>query len=228
MSAHLNITSTIATTYGITLATGAVADDCQKTSTVEVNEVLSAAAAEVIHADPVHMAMVEATVSGEGPHSLSLTAGSVATPSTLTKLSVELTEAPNSRVQFSCRASGAIAFEDDPGSPAEVGAEPVIADLTVKSVTYAIVESVRRSSTLEDKILVGTDGEPAARATHTPRRTFAIAGRGDKPAGLALGSGGVEFVGATTGKVVVSSLMEGEKRGDWNRWSADGQHYIDA
>ncbi len=228
MSAHLGITSTIASVYGVTLAEGSVADDCQKTTTVEVSEVISAAVGDIIHADPVHMAMVEATVSGDGPHSLTLTSGTVATPATLTKISVELTEPVNGRCQFSVRASGAIDFADGEGDVGEVGAEPTLAALKPTSVTYSIVESVRRSSTLEDKVLVGTDGQPAARGTITPRRPFTIAGRGDKPAGVLLGSGGAEFVGATTGKVVVASLMEGEKRADWNRWSADGQHYLAA
>ena len=73
MSAHLNITSNIATTYGVTLASGTVADDCSKTTTVEVSEVLSASTAEIIEADPIHTARVETNVSGEGPHSLTLT-----------------------------------------------------------------------------------------------------------------------------------------------------------
>lgn len=228
MAAHLNITSTIATVYGVTLASGTQADDASKTSTVEVSEVLSTAAAAIIYADPLNMVKVETTVSGDGPHSLSLSAASIATPSTLTVVSVEVTETTNSRCQFSVRAAGHAAFTDPAETPTEVGAEPTIADLTVKSVEYSIVESVRRGSTLEDKVLAGTDGAPAARATVTPRRTFSIVGRGDKPSGLVLGSGGAEFVGATTGKVIVTTLMEGEKRGDWNRHSAEGQHYLAA
>lgn len=228
MSAHLNITSTIATEYGITLASGAVADDASKTSSVEVSEVLSTDTAAVIHVAPLHMAKVETQVSGEGPHDLALTAGTVATPSTLTKISVELGETTNGRCTFTARAAGHAAFTDPAETPAEVGAEPTIADLLVTSVEYSIVESVRRTSTLEDKVLAGTDGGPAARATCTPRRTFSIVGRGDKPAGLVLGTGGAEFVGATTGLVLVTSLMEGEKRGDWNRHSADGRHDLAA
>jgi hypothetical protein len=228
MSAHLGITSTIATTYGPTLASGTVADDCMKTTSVEVSEVLSASTGAIIEADPVNISRIETNVSGEGPHSLTLSAADIATPSTLTVVNVEITEAPNARCQFSIRSAGVVAFVDDPATPAEVGAEPTIADLKVKSVTYSIVESMRRSSSLEDKVLVGSDGAPAARGTITPRRTFDITGRGDKPAGLVLGSGGAEFVGATTGKVIALSVMEGEKRADWNRYSASGQHYLAA
>lgn len=228
MAAHLNITSTIATEYGITLPEGAQADDASKTSTVEVSEVLSTAAAAIIYADPLNMVKVETQVSGDGPHSLTLAAATIATPSTLTKISVEVGEIVNGRCNFTARAAGYDDFVDDPATPAEVGAEPTIAALTVKSVTYAIVESVRRSSTIEDKVLPGTDGTPAARGTLTPRRTFDIVGRGDKPAGLLLGTGGAEYVGCTTGKVITLSLMEGEKRGDWNRHSGSGNHYLAA
>lgn len=228
MSAHLNITSTISTTYGVTPATGTEVDDASKTTTVEVSEVLGTDDAEIILADPINVARVETSVSGEGPHGLTLTPGTVGTPSTLTVLDVEVRELPNARCQFTARASGSVAFVDDPATVSEVGAEPAITDLKVKSVTYSIVESVRRTSSVEDKVLVGTDGTPAARATHTRRRTFAIVGRGDKPAGLLLGTGGADFVGGTTGKVIVTSLMEGEKRADWNRHSAEGQHYLAA
>ena len=40
-----------------------------------------------------------------------------------------------------------------------------------------MVKSMRRTSSLEDKVLVGTDGAPAARGTITPRRTFDITGQ---------------------------------------------------
>ena len=226
MSAHLNITSTIATEYGVTLASGTEADDVSKTTTVEISEVLGADDAEIVLADPVNMAMVETSLSGDGPHALTLTPGAIATPATLTTVSVEVSEAPNSRCQFSIRASGALSFTDPDGTAADVGAEPTIADLTITSAEYSIVESIRRSSTVEDKVLPGTDGTPAARGTHTRRRPFSIAGRGDKPAGVVLGGGGAEFVGATTGKIVVGTMLEGEKRGDWNRWGADGSHYL--
>lgn len=228
MSAHLNITSTIATEYGITIPSGTQVDDASKTSSVEVSEVLSTAAAAIIYADPLKTVKVETQVSGDGPFGLSLSAGSIGTPSTLTLIGVDLGENVNGRCSFTARAAGHAAFVDPAETPDEVGAEPTIASLTVTSVTYSIVESVRRTSSLEDKVLTGTDGGPAARATVTPRRTYEIVGRGDKPAGLVLGTGGAEFVGATTGKVITLSLMEGEKRGDWNRHSASGNHYLAA
>lgn len=224
MSAHLNITSTIATVYGVTLATGARADDCQKTQTVEINELLEHDDGEIGLLDPVNTVNIESTVSGDGPHGLALTPGTVATTSTLTTVSVDVTESPNNRCNFSVRATGADSFTDPDATPADVGAEPTIADLKITSVAYSIAESVSRSSTIDDMVLTGTDGTPAARETVTQRRPFSIQGRGDLPAGVALGGGGATFKGATTGKVVSGSLMSGEKRADWNRWSNDGMH----
>lgn len=224
MSAHLNITSTIATTYGVTLSTGARADDAQKTSRVELSEILESATGEIGLLDPVNRVDVECTVSGEGPVGLSITPGTVANAATLTVISAELTESPNGRPAFSARATSATSFTDPAATVGEVGAEPTIADLEITSVTYSVAESVRRSVEVADMILNGTDGTPAYRATVTQRRPFSISGRGDLPAGVALGSGGAAFVGGNSGKVVCSSLMTGEKRADWNRWSVEGLH----
>lgn len=225
MAAHLNITSTIATVYGVTLAAGTEADDCSKTQTVEINTVADAATGEIIEADPVNTVVTNTTISGDGPHALALTAGTVATPSTLTVVGVDLTEAPNSRVQFSIRASGVASFTDPAGTVSAVGAAPTIGDLEITSVEYSIAESVRRSSEIQDMVLTGTDGTPAARETVQPIYPFSVSGRGDLPAGVALGTGGVEFVDGDSGKVLCSTLGTGEKRADWNRWNVDGTHY---
>jgi hypothetical protein len=111
---------------------------------------------------------------------------------------------------------------------AATGAEPAITDLEIVSVEYSVAESVDRSYQVNDLVLVGTDGTPAARGKVTVKGSFSINGRGDLPAGTALGTGGAAFKGGDTGKVLVESLMTGEKRADWNRWSADGSHYKSA
>lgn len=228
MSAHLNITSTISTVYGVTLGTGAEADDCQKTQTVEIAELMGDADGEIALADPVNHVQIECTVSGDGPLGLSISPGTVADPTTLTVISKEVSEAPNQRCTFSARATAHDSFTDPDTSITSVGAEPAIADLEITSVEYSVAESVRRSAEVSDMVLVGTDGTPAHRATVTLRNPFSIQGRGDLPAGVGLGTGGANFAGATTGKVVVGTLTEGEKRADWNRWSVDGNQYQSA
>lgn len=228
MAAHLNITSNIATVYGVTLGGSTEADDCGKTQTVEISTVADAATAEIIEADPVNVVATETTVSGEGPHSLTLTPGTVSTPGDLTVIGVEVSESPNARCQFTVRAAGHASFTDPSGTVSVVGAEPTLADLEITSVAYSIAESVRRSADIQDMVLIGTDGTPAARATVQATYPFSVTGRGDLPAGVALGTGSVEFVGGDSGKVLCSSLTTGEKRADWNRWGVDGTHYLAA
>ncbi len=229
MSAHINIlSSTFAANYGITLGTGAEAESATSTTTVGASELIDSATAEVNACAPIHHAEKRTSVEGEGPVSLTLTPGTVATPATLTVLSAEITEAPNARCRFSISAQGELAFTDSEGTPAEVGSEPTVSDLEITSVAYAIAESVRRSVTLENKVLVGSDGAPAARATCTVRKPFSISGRGDLPAGVALGTGNVEFAGGSTGITLVTSLNTGERRADWNSWGAEGTNYPSA
>jgi hypothetical protein len=229
MAAHINIdASTFAANYGITLGSGAEAESATATTTVAVNELLDSATAAVNAAAPIHHAEKRTQVDGEGPASLTLTGATVGAPATLTVLSSEVTEAPNSRCRFSIQAQGEIAFTDSIGTPTDVGAEPAVSDLEITSVEYAIVESVRRSVTLENKVLIGTDGTPAARATCTVRKPFSISGRGDLPAGVALGTGNVEFTGGDTGVTVAGTLRVGERRADWNSWGIDGTNYPSA
>lgn len=228
MAAHLNITSNIATTYGVTLVSGAEADDCQKTETVEISTVADSATNEIVYANPVNHKRIETQVTGDGPRALSLSAGNVANTATLTVIFNEVTEAPNARPTFTVRAAGHTSFTDPATALSAVGAEPTIADLEITSVDYAVAERVTRSSSLTDMVLVGTDGIPAYRETTQLVNPFSVQGRGDLPAGVALGTGGANFVGGDTGKVLAGTLVTGEKRGDWNRWSVDGTRYASA
>lgn len=210
---------------GITIPAGSEIETISATTTVEIAEQVDSGTGEIILADPVNMAKLDVAISGDGPHGLALTAGTVATPATVTKLNVEVSEAPNARCKFSVRATGMVAFTDPATEVEDVGAEPTIADLEIVSVEYAIAESIRRSYELSDKTIPGTDGTPALRATHTGKGSFSISGRGDTPVGVAAGSGGASFKGCATGKVIVSTFGENEKRADWAGWNADGGHY---
>lgn len=229
MATHINISAdTFAANYGITLASGAEAESATATTTVAINELIDSATADVIAAAPIHHAEKRTQVDGDGPASLAISAASVGTPSTLTVLSVDLSEAPNARCRFSIQAQGEIAFTDSVGTPTDVGAEPTISDLVITSVEYSIAESVKRTASLENKVLVGTAGTPSARATCTKRIAFSVNGRGDLPAGVALGTGNVEFAGADTGLTLVGTLREFERRADWNGWGVDGTNYPSA
>jgi len=226
MATHINIlANTFAANYGITLATGAEAESATATTTVAINELVDSATADIIAAAPIHHAEKRTQVDGDGPASLTISAASIGTPATLTVISADVSEAPNARCRFSIQAQGEIAFADSAGTPDDVGAEPTISDLEITSVEYSIAESVKRTASLENKVLVGSDGTPAARATCTKRIAFSVNGRGDKPAGVALGTGNVEFTGGDTGLTLVGTLREFERRADWNGWGVDGTNY---
>ena len=228
MSAHLNITSNIATVYGVTIPEGSKADDCSKTQSVTLDELLESDTNEVGDVDAQNTVVTETSVSGDGPIGLTITPGEVVAPGDLVLLSVDLSEAPNGRCKFTAGTSGSAAFSDPAATVGDVGDEPTVGDLKITSVDYSIAESVSRTSSVSDMVLMGSDGTPAARATTKRERTFSISGRGDLPAGVALGTGGAAFAGGDTGKVMTTTLTTGEKRGDWNRWGNDGSHFLAA
>lgn len=225
--AHYNISGDLHA--GVTIPSGSEVDAVTKSTRVEINEVVDSDTLEIIFADPVHMASVEVTVTGDGPVSLVIAASDPATPATLTTMRSEISEPnPNKRCTFNVRATSSVAFTDPATSLSDVGAEPTLADLEIKSVEYSAAESMRRSYEKQDLVLLGSDGEPLDRATFTPKGSFSINVRGDAPVGMAAGSGGAAFKGCATGKVVVGTFTETEKRGDWNGAAAEGNHYKSA
>lgn len=229
MATHINVTTNLSSAYGLTLATGTEADDVQDTSTVEVAELVDQSTGEVIAVTPVNVNRREVAVSGEGPHALTAAAvGNVADPSTLTIVRVQVQEAPNQRCTFSLTMAAHEDFTDPAGTVAATGAEPAVTNLEITSVEYTIAESVSRSYEVMDLVLIGTDGTPQQREKVGLKGSISVAGRGDLPAGTALGTGGVAFTGGDTGIVMVTSQMEGEKRREYNRWSVDGAHYKSA
>ena len=224
MSAHLNI----ATTYGITLPDGAVAEDASRTKSVDVAELVAAATGEYAKATPVNLMKVDVTITGEGPAEIGTVASEATiTPATLKVIKRQQTEAPNQRCRFTLSASGHEAFTDVTGTSA-AGAEPTIDNLVITSVEYAVCESVDRSKEVQDKVLVGSNGQPAFRGTCMAKGSFTINGRGDIPVGPALGTGGSAMATLGGGLVVVTQLSEGERKADWNRWGTQGSSYPSA
>ena len=229
MATHINITGNMTSSYGLTLGTGAEAEDVSDTSTVEAVELIDQSSGEVVKVAGANIKRREVQVSGDGPQDLTAAAvGSVGTTSTLTIISNEVSEAPNQRCRFSITMAGHAAFTDPGTSVGATGAEPTISDLEITSVAYTIAESIRRTYAVQDLVLVGTDGAPEARHRVGLVGTFSVQGRGDLPGSTAIGTGGAAFTGGNTGIVFVTSQMEGERRRDWNRWSVDGSHYKSA
>ncbi len=219
MAAHLNLN----TTFGVTLPSGAIAESAERMQTVEAIEV-TGTSGEIVKALPAKTFKSDVTISGKGPAGLDLvTTGTISDPSTMTITSAESGETNKATSTFTIKASAHEAFTDGEGS-GSAGDEPDIDTVEIVSVTYAVVESVKRTRDVKDMVLIGSDGTPAARGKVTRTGTFDIIGRGDIPGGIALGTAGAALA-SFTGVVLATSLKESEKAGDWNGWGISGKHY---
>jgi hypothetical protein len=219
MAAHINL----ATTYGVTVPAGSVANSAEKTSTIDVSEV-TGVSGEIVKADPLKVVKVEVSVSGVGPAGRATVTVGVVAPATMSVISAEETESNKGRVQFSIKAAGHEDFDDAAGS-VTADDEPTVDTLNIVSVAYACAESVKRSVEVTDSVLLGSDGKPCDRAKVKKMGSFDVQGRGDLPAGVALGTGGVNVAGFSGGKIICTTLKESEKAGDWNGWGGSGKHY---
>lgn len=226
MAAHIGVTSH----YGITLPDGAECVAISKTSTVEISELMDCEG-EFVKADALHHKKVEVAFSFVGaPMHDSVAVGDVALPATMTITKSDATESNAGRVSCSITAAGHESFTDagTGASPGEGEAGPDEDTLNLVSCTLALAESVQVTKEVQDKVLIGYDGAPAARATHSAKNSFAVKFKGDIPAGVVLGLSGVGVYGLTGGKLIVSKLMEEQKNDDFNGGSIEGSHYPSA
>jgi len=222
MSAQIGITNT----YDITLDSEAVPQTVSRRQTVEVSAVMGVDG-EYVLAKPLKTKTIEVMISGVGKGDLTgVTSAVVATPADLTKVSVEQGEANKGRASFTVTARGVSAFAD-PASANGSAAAAAIAKGTIEvlSVAYALTETVTVTTKVEDKVATATDGTPGHRQTHAKMSSFSLRGKGDIPAGLALGTGGAAVKGLNGGVIIVRSLDDVQNAGDLNDWSAEGDHY---
>ena len=100
----------------------------------------------------------------------------------------------------------------------------------IQSIGLTLAENVEVSAKIETKPLLDKDGKFADGAAFDPTSDFSLKGRGDLPAGLAVGTGGGNNIeGLFTGGVTSSSsVKESEKNDDWNGWECSGQHFPNA
>lgn len=219
MAAHFNL----ATTFGVTLPAGAVPETADKTSTVETSKLVGTAG-EYVKAAPLKTAKVEVSITGSGPAGLSsVVSGMVSAPATMTITGAEQGESHRGRATFTIKAAGHEAFTDGAGSSTE-GTEPDIDTLEIVSVSYACAETVKKGRDITDLVLTGSAGTPFARGKCKEIGNFDIAGRGDLPSGVALGTGGAAIAGMTSGVLIATTLKLSEKAGDWNGWNVNGEH----
>jgi hypothetical protein len=222
MAAHIGIE----TTHGITLDTEAVAQSVRRRESVEVSSVIGVSG-EYVLAKPLKTKRVEVTIQGVGNGDRSVVAvGEVATPADLSAISVEQTEINNGRASFTLTAAGVSSFTDPAAANGSAaGASITKGTIEILSVSYALSESLSVTSQVEDKVATATDGTPGFRAKHAKMGNFSVRGKGDLPAGLALGTGGAAVKGLNGGVLIVTELEEEEQASEINGWSLSGTHY---
>ena len=219
MANHLNVTST----YGVTLPSGAEAQSVKRDQKIETDKQLGTDG-EYSHFSAHHTKQVDVTIDGIGPAGLAgVTSATVSAPATLKILKAEQKEANKGRATFTISATGHSSFDDGSGSDTP-GSEPDVNSLVITSVTHAATQSVTKSTSVEDKVLLGADGKPLNRATCAKISSFSGDGKGDVPSALNLGTGGVGIAGLTGGKLIVTSLTDDQKNGEWNGYSFSGEH----
>jgi len=100
----------------------------------------------------------------------------------------------------------------------------------IQSVDLTLAESVEVSAKVETKPLLDKDGRFADGAAFDPTFDFSLKGRGDLPAGIAVGTdGGSQVDGLFPGGVtIVASVKEMDKNDDWNAWECSGQNFPNA
>ena len=220
MGAHYNLD----TTFGVTIAGAATPETAEKTSTLEVSEIVGTSG-EIALVKPHKTAKVEVTVTGKGQAPMSsVTIGTVGTPGEMTILSAEQGEANKGDATFSVKAVGYETFTDNQGSPDTTDTtEPDIGTINIVSVSYAVAESVKRTREVTDLALFDSKGLIAYRAKTKLVIPFDIMGRGDLPAGIALGMNGASAINMPV--AVATQVKLTEKAGDWNGWGVSGKAY---
>lgn len=96
----------------------------------------------------------------------------------------------------------------------------------IQSVELTLAESVDVSRKVETKPLLDKDGRFADAKAFDPTGDFSIKGRGDLPAGVAVGTDGdLAIAGIAGGVTLITSVKEAQKNDDWNTWECSGQHW---
>lgn len=220
MANHLNVTST----YSVTLPSGAAAESVKRTRVIETDKLVGVDG-EYSQFDAHHMMKVDVTIEGKGPAGLAgVTSATVSSPSTLKIVKAEQKESNKGRAGFTINATGFESYSDANAGNSIDGAEPDVNSLVITSVTHAVAQSLTKSRQVADKMELGGDGTPALRATCMRIDTFSSDGKGDIPSAVSIGTGGAGIAGLTGGKIIVTTLDDDQKNGEWNGYSFSGEH----
>lgn len=216
----------ITSTGGVTLASGAIAQEVRTTQTVGESLVVGEDG-EYAKADPLNNLKKVININGIGNAGMDgVVSGVIAVPSTMTVTKSEQNEVHNGRATFTLNASAEIAFTDiTEGNDASGSGDPDEDTLHVVSCNLALTESVRRSTEASEILALATTGVPGLRALNRLKTPFSIKGKNTFPASVVLGSNGTALYGMTSGKTLVTKLDAMQKMDDFPSWDTDGCQY---
>jgi hypothetical protein len=101
-------------------------------------------------------------------------------------------------------------------------------NIGIQSVDLTLAESVEVTRKVDTKPLLDKQGRFADGKAFDPTMEFSLKGRGDLPAGIAVGTHDVEIASISGGVTIVTSVKEGQKNDDWNTWECSGQNFPNA
>ncbi len=101
-------------------------------------------------------------------------------------------------------------------------------NIGIQSVDLTLAESVEVTRKVDTKPLLDKQGRFADGKAFDPTMEFSMKGRGDLPAGIAVGINDVEIASISGGVTIVTSVKEGQKNDDWNTWECSGQNFPNA
>jgi hypothetical protein len=101
-------------------------------------------------------------------------------------------------------------------------------NIGIQSVDLTLAESVEVTRKVDTKPLLDKQGRFADGKAFDPTMEFSMKGRGDLPAGIAVGTNDVGIASISGGVTIVTSVKEGQKNDDWNTWECSGQNFPNA
>ncbi|NDG19831.1 MAG: hypothetical protein EB117_16415 [Betaproteobacteria bacterium] len=101
-----------------------------------------------------------------------------------------------------------------------------LTNIGIQSVEYSLAQSVERTTRTESASVMNYLGGFGHAEAYDPVTEFSISGRGDLPAGLAVGIAGDGIDGLfAAGTTIVTSVSLTENNTDFNSWDISGTNY---
>ena len=219
----------ISTLYGISLASGAVAQKVERTQSVGFSEVPAQATGETALVKPLKTLKTEVTITGAGPGSLSaVVIGEVDAPADIAVLRVEMSEVNDGRVSFTISGAGHSTLGSASSGGSAGAGSPTVATIEVLSVAYSLTKDCRVQVEIDEALELVPAGTPGFRALYNRRLSFSGSGQGDIPANVGVGAVGSKHASITGGATITTSLTDTQETRAVNGWSFDATNWPSA